>query len=270
MSEESAIERVEEPVTVDRIASNLRSLAVGSGDTLLVHSSLSALGWVAGGAQAVVDGLQDAVTETGTLVLPTFTGQYTNPALWENPPVPDDWVAAIPEAMPAYRPQVTPTRSVGAVPECFRNYPGVVRSGHPTVSFAAWGEAAKAIVADHRLDDPLGENSPLSRLYDRDAAVLHLGTDYVTNTSFHLAEYRAEVEADRTRTRARVRRDGEDRVVSWEGLVLETEDFADLGAAFEEAESGAVSAAPVGAATARLVDQRPMVDFAVDWLEANR
>lgn len=121
--ERAAIERVDEPNTVASLTADLRDLGVEPGDAVLVHSSLSALGWTAGGPQAVVDALRAAVTDSGTLVLPTYTGQYTDPADWSRPPVPESWVETIRESMPPFRPAVTPARGVGAVPECFRTTP---------------------------------------------------------------------------------------------------------------------------------------------------
>jgi len=266
--ERAAIERVDEPNTVASLTADLRDLGVEPGDAVLVHSSLSALGWTAGGPQAVVDALRAAVTESGTLVLPTHTGQYTDPADWSSPPVPESWVGTIRESMPPFRPAVTPTRGVGAVPECFRTYPDVVRSDHPTVSFAAWGAMADEVVADHPFDDGLGDGSPLARLYERDADVLLLGVDHDVNTSFHLAEYRADVPAERVARSAPVVRDGRRVRVEYEELEKSADDFEDLGADFER-EVGPTTG-QVGAATARLASQRALVDFAVDWLGANR
>ncbi|SEK64588.1 aminoglycoside N(3)-acetyltransferase [Haloferax larsenii] len=268
MSEVDAIDRVDDPVTVSSLVSDLRELGVSAGDTLVVHSSLSSLGWVAGGPQAVVDALQTVLTDSGTLVMQTHTGQYSDPAVWENPPVPDHWVPQIRNEMPPFRPEVTPTRGMGTIPECFRNYPGVVRSDHPVYSAAAWGAEAEGIVADHSIDHGLGETSPLARAYDRDADVLHLGTGYSTNTSIHLAEYRADFDKEYTTSSAPLLRDGERVVVEYDDLETSTDDFEELGADFE-AEVG-VTEGVVGAATCKLMDQPELVDFAVDWFEANR
>ncbi|MBW8821656.1 MAG: AAC(3) family N-acetyltransferase, partial [Streptomyces sp.] len=69
-------------VTRDTLAGQLRELGVRSGEILLVHSSLSALGWVCGGPVAVVQGLLDALGPDGTLVVPTQTGDLSDPAVW--------------------------------------------------------------------------------------------------------------------------------------------------------------------------------------------
>ena len=268
MTERKAVEAVEDPVTVESLAADLRALGVEAGETLLVHVSVSALGWVAGGAQAVVEALQRTVTEAGTLVVPTFTAQYTDPAAWSNPPVPDEWVDSMPERMPAFRPAVAPTRSVGAVPECLRSYPKAVRSRHPTYSFTAWGADAGEVVADHPYDDGLGEESPLASVYDRDGSVLLLGVGHGVDTSLHLAEYRADFPKERARHRAPVLQDGERTTVHFEDIETNTDDFEQLGAEFEK--SVGLTTGDVGAATARLVSQQRLVDFAVEWFETNR
>ncbi|QSG05784.1 aminoglycoside N(3)-acetyltransferase [Halapricum desulfuricans] len=268
MGDRELVERTDEPVTTDRIVDDLRSLGVDTGDTLLVHASLSAIGWVAGGPQAVVDALQRAVGETGTVVVPTHTPQYIDPEQWSNPPVPEAWFESVRASMPPYRPAVTPSHGVGAIPECLRTYPEAVRSRHPLFSFAALGADAAAIAGDHRLDFGLGEGSPLGRIYDRGGRVLMLGTGYETNTSIHLAEYRASVSTERAEHRAPVRRDGERVVVAFEDIETSTDDFERLGAAFER--SAEVKRESVGEANATLVAQQALVDFAVEWLEENR
>ena len=93
MSETTTIERSPYPITRQKIAEDLRALGVEPGMTLLVHSSLSALGWVPGGPVTVVQALMDVLTPTGTLVMPAHTGDYSDPSEWQHPPVPEDVVA---------------------------------------------------------------------------------------------------------------------------------------------------------------------------------
>jgi aminoglycoside 3-N-acetyltransferase len=268
MTEADAIERVDDPVTVDSLVEDLRALGVEAGDTLLVHSSLSALGWVSGGPPAVVDALQSVLTDDGTLVMPTHSTQNSDPADWAAPPVPDHWEPVVRETTPPYRPDVTPTRGMGAIPECFRTYPDTLRSAHPATSFAAWGADAERVVADHALDYRLGDGSPLATVSDLGGDVLLLGVGHDRNTSLHLAENRADLPTEPVTEGAAVLRDGERVWVEYENVPERTDDFPDVGAAFEEAV-GLVEG-EVGAATAKLVDQPPLVEFAVEWFEANR
>lgn len=268
MSEREAIERVAEPVTPSQIVADLRALGIEGGETLLVHSSLSSIGWVPGGAPAVVDALQRAVTKAGTLVMPTHSTEYTDPAGWSNPPVPDAWHERIRETMVPYRPAITPTRGMGAIPECFRTYPDVHRSAHPATSMAAWGPDAGAFVADHALDYPHGEDSPLAEIYDRGGSVLLLGVGHDANTSLHLAENRADLGAEPVENGAPILADGERVWVEYETVPEDTDDFPAVGAAFER-EVGAERGA-VGAATAVRCDQRELVDFAMEWFEEHR
>ncbi|WP_435363240.1 aminoglycoside N(3)-acetyltransferase [Haloarchaeobius sp. DYHT-AS-18] len=263
-------DRSDEPITVDRIASDLRDLGLAAGDTVLVHSSLSSLGWVCGGPVAVVDALQQVVTADGTLVMPAHTGDYSDPGSWRNPPVPDEWEQEIRDTMPAYRPEVTPCTRLGAVPDTFRSFPGVVRSRHPVVSFTAWGADAEAITAEHSYDEPLGEQSPLARLYERNATVLMLGTDHGTNTSLHLAEYRDGRDKQLEPDGAPVIQDGERVWLRFVDIELDTGDFPQAGEAFEAARPDAVTVGQVGEATARRIDQPELVDFAGEWFTENR
>ena len=90
MSEADAVQRAKEgPVTASSLESDLRALDVKRGMmTLLVHSSLSSLGWVCGGPVAVILALEKVLEPSGTLVMPTHSGDLSDPSEWQNPPVP--------------------------------------------------------------------------------------------------------------------------------------------------------------------------------------
>jgi aminoglycoside 3-N-acetyltransferase len=263
-------ERSSEPVTVDSLTNDLRALGLESGQTVLVHGSLSALGWVCGGAPAVVDALQHVVTAEGTIVMPTHSPGNRDPADMEHPPVPDSWYETIREQMPPYRPASTPTQGMGAIAECFRSYPDVRRSAHPQLSFAAWGADAAFVTDNHTCEYSLGEESPLARVYDLDGDVLFLGTTHATNTSLHLAEYRADIPLGTETCGGAVCVDGEREWIEWDDLAIGDEDFPDCGVAFEEEHPAAVERGEVGTGDAKLLSQRQLVDFAVEWFEANR
>ncbi|MFF0081752.1 aminoglycoside N(3)-acetyltransferase [Streptomyces canus] len=250
-------------VTRDTLAEQLRELGVRSGEILLVHSSLSALGWVCGGPVAVVQGLLDALGPDGTLVVPTQTGDLSDPAVWSNPPVPEEWWDTIRATMPAYDPLVTPSRGVGVIPETVRTWPGARRSAHPQTSFAATGPRAHAVLDGHALDCRLGEHSPLARLEALHARVLLLGAGYDTCTSFHLAEYRVPAPL------VRVGRPGPD---GWEVVTevsITSDRFDELGHDFER-DQAVVVRGKVGAADARLFPVADAVRYAQRWLTLHR
>lgn len=104
-------------------------------DTLLVHSSMKAIGPVEGGADAVLDAFSEYLAE-GLLVLPTHTWAQINAEYnifdVENEP-----------------------SCVGLLTNLFRKRPGVVRSWHPTHSVAALGRDAREFASgEEQFDTP--------------------------------------------------------------------------------------------------------------------
>ena len=86
MSESSIVLQTKEPITINSLYQDLVKLGVNRGDILLVHSSLSSLGWVCGGAQSVITAIMDVLGNEGTLIMPSHSGDWTNPEEWENDP----------------------------------------------------------------------------------------------------------------------------------------------------------------------------------------
>ena len=150
---------------------------------------MSALGLVIGGPRTVVEGLIDSVGGAGTIMMPAFSGDLSDPAEWRHPPVPVERQPEIRDQIPAFDPLRTPTRGMGAVAEYFRCYPGVRRSPHPQSSFAAFGAKAETLTANHPFDNRFGPTSPLGRLADLAGKVLLLGAPYDTTSLFHLTQH---------------------------------------------------------------------------------
>jgi aminoglycoside 3-N-acetyltransferase len=152
----------------------LRSAGIKPGDNIVVHSSLRSLGYVEGGAEAVIRALREAISPGGTLMMPTFTFSL---AIWKMPPFERD---------------LSPSR-VGKITEVFRLTPGTLRSEHPTHSVAASGPLAAELIAGHLDSTPLGRGSPFDKLRLRGGTILMLGTRQDTNSSLHLCEVLADV-----------------------------------------------------------------------------
>ncbi|MBM2620568.1 AAC(3) family N-acetyltransferase [Actinoplanes sp. LDG1-06] len=256
------------PHTAASLATDLRALGLAPGDTVIVHSSMRAVGSLAGGVQAVVEAFLDVLTPAGTLVVPTHNPANSDPAEWTRPPVPEAWWPVIREQSPGFDPARTPSQHMGVFPELVRTWPGARRSSHPQVSFAALGASAADVTGNHPLEDGLGDGSPLGAVYRADGKILLLGCGHDRNTSMHLAECRQTppVMADHG---AAVREPGGgSRWVTWTAPDADASDFPQIGAAYEA--QGVVDLGTVGSAPARLMPQRAVVDFATAWLPVNR
>jgi aminoglycoside 3-N-acetyltransferase len=267
MTEAQAIETVPAPRTRLSLAADLGHLGVSPGMTLLLHSSLSSLGWVCGGPVAVIQALLQATGEDGTLVMPAHSGDLSDPGYWKYPPVPKSWWPIIRETMPAFDPALTPTRGMGRIAELFRTWPGAIRSNHPVDSFAALGKHAAFVTSDHSLENGLGEDSPLGRVYDLAGHVLLLGVGFDSCTSFHLAEVRSG-RYSRIQQGTPIVEGGRRVWKTYRGVDYQVDGFVECGAELEA--TGVVRSGLVGSAASRLFPIRQGVDFATRWLTEHR
>lgn len=154
-------------VTRSDIAEGLRTVGVAPGSVVLMHSSLSAMGYVDGGADAVVEGLLDVVGPDGLASVPTHTWGIVN------------------ARQPVFHVGLSPSH-VGRITEAFRHRPEVLRSRHPTHSVAAIGRRAAEYVAGHEHSPtPAGRDTPYGRLCAWGGHVLLLGVTLSSWTLVH-------------------------------------------------------------------------------------
>lgn len=162
-------------VTGRSVVQGLEALGIGSGDLVLMHSSLSSMGHVDGGANTVIDALQWVVGREGIVAVPTHTWGTVN------------------ARQPVFHVSLSPS-IVGVVTEVFRHRAGVVRSLHPTHSVAALGRRASDFVEGHeRWSTPCAMDSPYGRLVQESGWVLLLGVDLSVCTLIHGFEEWAEL-----------------------------------------------------------------------------
>lgn len=149
----------------------LRLLGIVPGELLHVHSSLKALGPVEGGAEGIIHALIEAVGPRGLVSVPTHTWAVVN------------------DAQPVFHQTWTPS-NVGLLTNTLRNWPGAIRSIHPTHSVAAIGPRAGELLVDHQTTTTpcCPHKSPYGRLLQWGGKVLFLGVDLTRCTYFHCLE----------------------------------------------------------------------------------
>ena len=149
------------PITKNEIVNVLYSVGLAKGHTVMVHTALSKMGYVCGGAQTVIEALIEVVGEDGTIMMPTQSWKNLDPEDGVHWTVPEEYWQIIRDNWPAYDKKITPTNTMGVVAEAFRQWPGTLRSDHPARSVSAWGKHAEYLVNDHELSDIFGEGSPI-------------------------------------------------------------------------------------------------------------
>ena len=255
---QKCIDKNFKPVTKDDLIHKFSQLGIKRGDSLLVHSSLSSLGYVVGGAEALYLALREVIGEKGTIVVPSQTVEISDPANWQYPPVPEEWHAVIRDAMPAYSKELSYSKAMGAFSQFIGILHNSIRSNHPMYSFTAIGEKTIEIIGQDSFDFPFGEESPLARLYSIGAKVLMIGTDFETNTSLHLAENRLNREVIHEKSKI-VTKDGE-KWISFKNIELNLyDDYLEIQKYFMKQFN--VNHILINEGTVYLFDMKECVDF---------
>jgi aminoglycoside 3-N-acetyltransferase len=144
-----------------------------------MHSSLSALGQVEGGAESVVDALFEVLGPGGTLLVPGFRD-----SVWGKS---EDFTCSdcdcssenglCPSRQPGFQ---------GVIAETVRQRTGSLRSCHPSHSWVGLGPKASALLRDHRRSPtPCGPGNPFEALVRLEGCLLVLGVDVGRVTLWH-------------------------------------------------------------------------------------
>lgn len=269
MSELKTIQRTHTFQSKNTLQEQLHTLGITAGDNIIVHSSLKSMGWIAGGAQAVVEALMETVTHNGTIVMPAQSADNSDPSYWRSPPVPEEWYEPIRQSLPAYDPHLSSLRGMGKIAECFHRHPETIRSGHPAHSFIAWGQHAEKWMAEHSLYDSFGMTSPLGKMLRTDVKIVMIGVDYDTCTALHLAEYLAPGLTTSTDGAAMLR-NGERVWATYEMAYLDSEMFPELVEAFKKINPETGVDGLLGQATCKIMPMKPLIDFGSSWIAKKR
>ena len=148
----------------------------------IAHASLKSFGVIHGGAETVLGIL---LTYVSGLIMPAFT--YKTMIIPEVGP-PNNGLAYgkhsdLNRMAERFHHDMPIDPLIGTLPETLRQYPGVIRTAHPILSFV--GVNAKAALEAQTIYNPF---APIGWLADRDGWVLLLGVDYTANTSIHYGE----------------------------------------------------------------------------------
>ena len=161
-----------EPLTQAQLESGLRALGVEDGMALEVHSALSAVGPVVGGAATVVAALQRIVGSEGSIVMPAF------PLSRELPLTEADVDHGVVVKMAVLDPESPCRTGMGVIADTFRRQPDVV-VGHGFHRLCAWGR------------DAVAHSAGFCRLVEAGGYALMLGVDIHRLSAMHHAESRA-------------------------------------------------------------------------------
>jgi len=244
--------RLNAQVTKEDIKKGLRKLGLKNGAIVGVHSSLSSLGYVDGGADAVIEALLEVVGQEGTIVMPTHS---TNIVEVERTPeeiaMGVTWLYKI---LP-YDPKETPC-STGTIPETFRKRKGAIRSSHPTHSLSAIGPKAEELIE--------GWHKSL----ESDAYILLIGADLSICTAMHLAEKHTQFPQHIMRKITPPKEFLEKYPeTEWEWDFGPYPDFSKMEKPC--LKHGIMKTVKVGEATLKLVKLRELIDLYVEYLKKN-
>lgn len=164
------------PHSAAAIRQALNALPLPDRSVVFIHSSMSRLGYLEGGADGLVAALRDVLVRgrDGTVAVPTFsmTGGMADTL----------------RAGALFDVRNTPS-GTGRITELVRRQPDARRSLHPTHSVAAFGPLASWLVEGHHHNARcFGPSSPFARLVEADGFVLGLGVDLGPVTFYHVIE----------------------------------------------------------------------------------
>ena len=162
-------------ITKNDLIEQFKKSGIQEGDVLLVHSSLSKIGYVENGAKDVVEALLEVLGAKGHLLMPNSP----------NTSFQLDYI----KELDFFDVDHTPSM-LGAISEYFRLLPEAQRSAHPTEPVSCIGPDTEYFVGHHFGNlTPYNENSPFYKVSEQNGKILYLGVTFDNaGTNLHTLE----------------------------------------------------------------------------------
>jgi aminoglycoside 3-N-acetyltransferase len=178
-----------------QLADGFRRLGVASGDTVMLHASVRAVGPVAGGPDQIHLALKDALTPDGTLMMYASCPEYYDEVGRGH--LTADEERELLDKLPAFDASTARSaRDNGALVELLRTWPGSRVNDH-VARFVVWGRHAEHLIVGQPWDFAFGRGSALEKFVALEGRILLLGSDTDAVTFLHYAEHIVEVPGKR-------------------------------------------------------------------------
>ncbi len=218
-------------ITQKDIESGFRRLGLGPGQIVLTHSSLASMGWVEGGADALLNAILNVLGPDGTLVVPIFG-------------------------------------DLGILTKIVETHPRAVKSLHPLAAVAAIGKDAEALCRDHwKAELAHAADTPYLRVADLGGWVLLLGVDQDRNTTLHTVEEMLRLSYLQTSEEKTFETPSGLVTKSWPLFPGPHRNFIGSDALLRA--SGKMTVGRIGSAVARLIRSRDLIDILVEHGRTN-
>jgi aminoglycoside 3-N-acetyltransferase len=147
--------------TKNDLITQFQTIGIKKGDVLLVHSSLSKIGFIENGPKDFVDALLETVGSEGHILMPNSP----------NASFQLDYI----QQLSVFDVQ-NDVSKLGAITEYFRKLPNAIRSEHPTEPVSCVGPNADFFVGNHFGNiTPYNEKSPFYKVSQMNGKILYVG-----------------------------------------------------------------------------------------------
>ncbi len=206
----------------NEIKNGLRDIGLKRGDIVILHSSLSSIGHVKGGADTVINAFLETIGEAGTLVVPVFD-------------------------------------KLGIITETLKQRPNAIVSDCPLGTVAAIGADAEFICRDHwRAATVHGHGTPYLKIAELGGYVCLLGVDQDRNTTMHTVEALLELPYLNDISAKVDTSDGKHEA-TWKYYPGPHRDF--IGLDRKLLDGGIMRVGKIGNAVTRLMKSRELIEF---------